>query len=103
MPRVRLKPMFVEIQGTLYDIVLKKSPQGNMIVTKKPNMSNVKWSPAQEAQRDKMRKANRYAKAPMAQPQVSGFYAERAAKEGRVPYNVALSDYFAGKNLLKKR
>jgi hypothetical protein len=27
MPRVRLKPMFVEIRGTLYDIVLKKSPR----------------------------------------------------------------------------
>jgi len=29
-------------------------------------------------------------------------YEERAAKEGRFPYNVALSDYWQGKNLLPK-
>ena len=103
MPRVRLKELFVEVQGTLYDVVLKKSPQGKIIVTAKPDMSNVKWSAAQKTQRDKMRKANRYAKAALADPQVGPIYLTRAAKEHRVPYNVAVSDYFKGKNLLKKR
>ena len=103
MPRVRLKPMFDEIHGTMYDVVLKKTRKGNTIVTNKPNMSNVTWSPAQKAQRDKMRKANRYAKAALADPQVGPIYQARAAKEDRVPYYVAVSDYFKGKNLLKKK
>ncbi len=30
----------------MYDLVFKKSPKGNMIVTKKPDMSKVKWSKA---------------------------------------------------------
>lgn len=46
MPRVRLKELFVEAQGTLYDVVLKKSPQGKIIGTAKQHMSNVKWSAA---------------------------------------------------------
>jgi hypothetical protein len=40
MPRVRFSPLVEEIHGTLYDIVLKKSPKGNMIVTKRADMSN---------------------------------------------------------------
>ena len=43
--------MVVEIQGTMYDVVFKKSPQGKTIVTKKPDMSGVKWSKAQKDNR----------------------------------------------------
>src|SRR6476646_6755231 len=37
MPKVRFKEMVVEIQGTMYDVVFKKSPRGKTIVTKKPD------------------------------------------------------------------
>ena len=102
MPKVRYQPMVVEIQGTMYDVVFKKSPQGKTIVTKKPDMSGVKWSKAQKDNRKRMRYSNNYAKAAMADPQVRAVYEARAAKEGRVAYNVALSDYWKGKNLLPK-
>ena len=102
MPKVRFKEMVVEIQGTMYDVVFKKSPRGRTIVTKKPDMSNVKWSKAQKANRKRMRYSNDYAKAAMADPQVRAVYEARAAREGRVAYNVALSDYWQGKNLLPK-
>jgi hypothetical protein len=42
MPRVRFSPLVEEIHGTLYDVVFKRSPKGNMIVTKRPDMSKVK-------------------------------------------------------------
>ena len=102
MPKVRFKGMVVEIQGTMYDVVFKKSPQGKTIVTKKPDMSGVKWSKAQKNNRKRMRYANDYAKAAMADPQVRAVYEARAAKEGRIAYNVALSDYWKEKNLLPK-
>jgi len=102
MPKVRFKEMVVEIQGTMYDVVFKKSPRGKTIVTKKPDMSGVKWSKAQKDNRKRMRHSNNYAKAAMADPQVRAVYEARAAREGRVPYNVALSDYWQGKNLLPK-
>ena len=102
MPKVRFMEMVVEIQGTIYDVVFKKSPRGKMIVTKKPDMSGVKWSKAQKANRKRMRYSNKYAKAAMANPQVRAVYEARATREGRVAYNVALSDYWQGKNLLPK-
>ena len=102
MPKVRFKEMVVEIQGTMYDVVFKKSPKGNMIVTKKPDMSKVKWNDAQKNNRKRMGDSNDYAKAAMANPEVRAIYEGRAAEEGRVAYNVALSDYWKDINLLPK-
>ena len=103
MPKVRFKDMVMEIQGTMYDVVFKKSPKGKTIVTKKPDMSNVKWSQAQENHRRRMRRANEYAQAAMANPDIRSHYEKRAAKKHGVPYRMALSDYFKGKNLLDKQ
>ena len=102
MPKVRFKEMVVEIQGTMYDVVFKKSPRGKTIVTKKPDMSNVEWSQAQEDHRKRMAKANDYAHAAMADPNVRAKYEKRAAKENRQPFRVAVSDYYKGKNLLAR-
>ena len=103
MPKVRFKPMVAEIQGTMYDVVFKKSPKGKTIVTKKPDMSKVKWSPAQKDHRKRMRKANQYAQAAMANPDIRAIYEKKAAKQHGVPYRIALSDYFKGKDLLSRQ
>ena len=103
MPRVRLNPLVEEIHGTLYDVVFKKSPKGNTIVTKRPDMSKVKWSKAQNNQRQRLAKANKYAQAAMADPAVRAIYEERAATDNRPPYRVAMSDYFQGQNLLPRQ
>ena len=80
MPRVRLKPMFDEIHGTMYDVVLKKTRKGNTIVTNKPNMSNVTWSPAQKAHRKFWRECVAYAKRAVRDPELRSFYLEMAKK-----------------------
>ncbi len=102
MPKVRFAVLVEEIQGTMYNVVFKKSPKGNTIVTKKPDMSNVEWSQAQEDHRKRMAKANDCAHAAMADPKVRAQYEKRAAKENRQPYRVAVSDYYKGKDLLAK-
>ncbi len=51
MPKIKLVPFIEEIHGTLDGWVFKKSPQGKMIITKKPDMSKVKWSKPQKAKR----------------------------------------------------
>jgi len=94
--------MVVEIQGTMYDVVFKKSPSGKTIVTKRPDMSNVKWSQAQKENWKRMGQANEYAAAAMADPAARAIYEELAAKEDRVPYRLAVSDYYKGKNLLSR-
>ena len=102
MPKVRLKPLIEEIEGTMYDVVFKKSPRGRLIVTKRPDMTGVEWSEAQESQRRRFRLANEYAKAAMADPKVRALYVKRAKKAGRSPFRVAFSDYFEGRDLLKR-
>ena len=103
MPKVRFAVLVEEIQGTMYDVVFKKSPNGKTIVTKRPDMSNVEWSKAQKDHRKRMAKANDYAHAAMADPKVRAMYEKRASKENRQPFRVAVSDYYKGKNLLARK
>jgi len=100
MPKVRFLGPVAEIQGTLYDVVFKKSPSGKPIVTKKPDMSNVEWSKAQRDHRDKFALASDYATAAKAEPGVWAAYQKRAKRLHKRPRDLAISDYFKGRNLL---
>lgn len=74
-----------------------------MIISQLPDMSEVEWSPAQIAQRERMKQANAYAKAAMADPKVRAIYKKMAKKKKRQPFRVAVSDYFKGNDLLAKK
>jgi hypothetical protein len=100
MPKVKLQSPIIEIRGTLYDVVFKLSPHGKMIVTKRPDMSKVKWSMAQKEQRQRFKQAVAYAKTALAEPKVRKVYEKMAAKQHKRAWDVAVSDYFKGKNLL---
>src|SRR5215213_2648038 len=100
MPRVRLSPLVEEIRGTMYDVVFKRSPKGNMIVTKRPDMTKVEWSEAQTRQRQRFKEAVAYAKAALAEPQVRLRYEKMAKQQHKRAWDVALADYFEGKDLL---
>lgn len=102
MPKVKLHPMFVEIQGKMHDMVLKLSPQGELIIAKRPDMSKVKWSKAQKAHRRRFKLAVAYVKAALAEPKVRRTYERQAKKLGKRPWDVALSDYFKGNDLLAR-
>ena len=69
---------------------------------KTPDMSNVKRSRAQKDHRKRFRQAIAYAQRAMADAQVRAHYEKVAKKARRQPFRVAVSDYFAGKDLLKK-
>jgi hypothetical protein len=103
MPKVRLNPLIEEIHGTIYDVVFKKSPKGNMIVTKRPDMSNVEWSEAQTAQRARFKQAVAYARAALAEPKLRARYEKRAKRQHKRAWDVAMADYFEGKDLLSKK
>ena len=102
MAKVRFNSHVVEIRGTLGDLVFKRSPQGEIIVTRKPDMSNVVWSEAQEAQRRRFTQASAYATAAKADPKVWARYERRAKKLNKRPRNLAISDFFKGRNLLQR-
>jgi hypothetical protein len=103
MPKVKLAPFIEEIHGTLDGWVFKKSPQGKMIITKKPDMSKVKWSKPQKKNRQRMSRAITAAQMALLDPKVKARYERKAKKLGRRAWNLALSDAMNGKDLYGKR
>ena len=103
MAKIKLNPLFDGISGRVGDVVFKKSPNGETIISKYPDMSRVQWSDAQKAHRERFKLANAYAKAAMADPQVRAIYEEIAAQEGTAAYAAARADYFKGKDLLTRK
>ena len=103
MPTVRFKGPVEEIRWTLHGVVYKRSPSGKTIVSKKPDMSGVEWSEAQWAQRERFALASDYAKAAKAEPGVWAAYQKRAKRLHKRPRDLAISDYFKGRDLLTKR
>jgi hypothetical protein len=67
-----------------------------------PDMSDVKWSPAQVAHRERMAEASAYAKAAVADPEIRSFYVQMSMerKGNKRPYDMAVSHYMDGNNLL---
>ena len=103
MAKVTLHPTIQRIQGKMGDMVFRLSYTGKMSVTKVPDMSNVKWSKAQKAHRQRFKKAVAYAKAAMAEPKVRAVYEKMAAKKQKRPFDMAVSDYFKGNDLLSNK
>jgi hypothetical protein len=74
-----------------------------MIVTKKPDMSKVKWSKAQKTNRKHMSAAITATQIALLDPKVRAKYERKAKKQGRRAWNVALSDCLKGKDLRASR
>ena len=100
MAKAKLPSWITEIKGSLGDVVFRTSPSGEIIVSKKPDMSKVEWSPAQKAHRRRFKAAIAYANAAMADPDVRAEYEKQAAEQNRQPFRVAVSDYLKGNDLL---
>jgi hypothetical protein len=102
MPKVILNPVVREIRGKMGGMVFRLTHTGKIIVTQSPDMSRVKWSKAQKEHRQRFKRAVAYAKAAMADQQVRTVYEKMAAKKHKRPFDMAVSDYFKGNNLLTK-
>jgi hypothetical protein len=102
MAKVTLNPFIKELRGALGDFVFRTSPSGEIIISKRPDMSRVKWSQAQKSHRQRFKQAVAYAKAAMAEPKVRAVYEKKAAENNRQPFRIAVSDYLEGKDLLAK-
>jgi hypothetical protein len=101
MAKIILNPMIQSAQGKMGNTVFRRSHTGDMTLIKLADMSNVIWSDAQQAHRQRFKEAVAYAKAAMAEPKVRARYEKTAAKQGKRPFDLAVSDYFKGGNLLK--
>ncbi|HEX6269842.1 MAG TPA: hypothetical protein VFZ43_06375 [Anaerolineales bacterium] len=102
MVKVILQPGLRELRGKMGDWTYRRM-YGKQTIMKTPDMSNVKWSKAQKANRQRFSQAISYAKQAMANPKARVHYEKAAKKAGRQPFRVAVSDFLQGKNLLEKK
>ena len=86
MAKVKLDPLFVEIRGTMGNLVFKKSRRGETIITRRPCKSN---TPPSEA--------NRYARTVLAEPDLRAAYEDLGAREGKGAFAAARDAYLTGR------
>ena len=99
MAKAQLNPALEQIRGQLAGFVYRVR-YGKQTISKAPDMSKVKWSPAQKEHRQRFRRAVAYAHAAMDDKKVHAIYVEEAGQKGKRPFDLAVSDYFKGRNLL---
>ena len=102
-PKILLHPMFRWIRGKMGKIVYRLSHNGEVSAYPAPDMTGIEWSPAQKAQRQKMARATAYAKLAIRDPEIRQVYvamAKQRKMNERRPFDVAVSDYHDGNDLL---
>ena len=99
MAKVILDAPFRRIKGKIGKLSYRWM-YGQQTVMKTPDMPRVKWSKAQNVNRQRFAQAIHYAKQAMADPAASAFYEKLGKEAGRQPFRVAVSDYFKGVDLL---
>ena len=102
MVKAILNPGLRRLSGTMGDWTYRWR-NGKQTVMKTPDMSKVEWSDAQKRERGRFAEAIAYARRAMANPAVRVQYEKRGKKAHRQPFRVAVSDFYAGKDLLEKR
>jgi len=100
MAKITLNPMIQNAQGKLDNAVFRRSHTGELSLIKLADMSKVKWSKAQKEHRKRFKAAVAYAKAAMAEPKVRASYEKSDKKAKKRPFDMAVSDYFKGRDLL---
>ncbi|MGC1374662.1 MAG: hypothetical protein WA821_00455 [Anaerolineales bacterium] len=100
MAKVTLHPMIQQAQGQIGDLVFRRVPGGGTSLMRKPDMSKVTWSEAQAAHRKRFKLAVAYARGAMSDPQPRSVYEREAARRGKRPFDLAVSDYFHEKELV---
>lgn len=102
MAKVVLNPSLQQVRGQVGGFVYRVR-YGKQTISKAPDMSNVTWSQAQVEHRQRFKRAVAYARAAMAESSVRGRYEKEALQKGKRPFDLAVSDYFKGRNLLREK
>jgi len=105
MAKVKLNPILEQLTGKMGNMVFRLAHTGKLSLIMSPDMSGVKWSPAQKEHRQRFKQAISYAKAAMRDPEIRSIYEQMAAekKKNKRPFDMAVSDYFQGNNLVLKK
>lgn len=92
MAKLILNSALNQLRGSLDGLVIRHTPHGP-IVSRKPNMSRVKWSPAQKARRILMMDAADHYRAVMKDPKQAVLYRARAARKKIPVSSLVMGEY----------
>lgn len=99
MAKLQLNTALASLRGTLGGLVYKHYKKDNrgLVVSRTPDMSRVKWSPAQRAHRQRMKAAAAFHRQVLADPALLKKYTALAKKQ-----RINLSAVTMGEVLRKK-
>jgi hypothetical protein len=101
MAKITFNTLVNSIRGKVDNAVIRLTPSGTLALCKMPDMSNVEWSDAQRAHRQRFKEAIALAKEAIADPKVRAKYERAAKKQGKRAFDVAVSDFYNRKNSLE--
>lgn len=101
MAKAILNPALEGLSGKMGDVVFRYNKRtGKTSTSKVPDMSKVKWSKAQKAQRRRFQKAVRHVQSLKTKPAVWAIYQKIARRKHKRAWDVAMKDYFQGSKLI---
>jgi hypothetical protein len=92
MAKTAVSPILKHLRGKVGDLVFRRV-HGKLVVSRTPDFSNYRPTPAQRAQRKRFRAGVAYARAKLASAESGSSYRTRARAENRSPFTLAISDY----------
>ena len=92
MAKLTLNAALDQLRGSLDGLVIRQTPHGT-IVSRKPNMARVKWSPAQKARRTLMKDAADHYRSMMKDPKQAALYRARAARKKIPVSSLVMGEY----------
>jgi hypothetical protein len=101
MAKVILNPAIDGLSGRMGDVVYRYNKKtGETSTSKIPDMTRVKWSKAQKAQRRRFKQAVAHVQSLKTKPAVWAIYQKIAKKKHKRAWDVAMKDYFQGSKLI---
>ncbi len=92
MAKIDLSSFLSRMSGRIGDMVVRQTRTGP-VLSRVPDMSKVKWSPAQRARRKLMREAGAHYRAVMSDPKQADRYRALAAKK-KIPVSALVMGEF---------
>lgn len=99
MAKVKLNKALKAMWGQIGNLVYRRSSTGETYLSVAPDMSKVKWSPAQKEHRQRFKQAIADAKSALENPEVRVRYELAAKQAGKRAFDLAVSDCYHGRAL----
>ncbi len=97
MAIAKLDPLLTEIHGKIGDLIFRRGPNGQTIISKMPRRSLWIVKKVRKAQKKRLTEAHARCRAMLDDPEIRACYEQEAIRKGKRDYSLALTDVLQGK------